>query len=98
MPFIILLPSHICIEFKSIFIDMTSHIITQLKLIELGPFSEQFLNGQKIDLCMFDCFSLYEGAKYCKHFLGYFQTFVFHQQNTPKTKHGLFESETRVLI
>ena len=27
------------IEFKSIFIDMTSHIITQLKLIELGPFS-----------------------------------------------------------
>ena len=41
MPFIILLPYHIYmyIEFKSIFIDMTSHIITQLKLIELGPFS-----------------------------------------------------------
>lgn len=64
MAFIILLPYHIYmyIEFISIFIDMTSHIITQLKLIELGPFSEVLLNGQKIDLCMFDCFSLYEGA------------------------------------
>ena len=41
---------------------MTSHIITQLKFIEFGPFSEVVLNGQKIDLCLFDCFSLYEGA------------------------------------